>query len=345
LSTLKDVSRLANVSTSTVSRYLSGKLKVSDETRRRIESAVKMLDYRPNLLGRSLVERKSRIIGLIVPSLSNFFYAYIAEIIGNMAFEAGYKLLLCVTNRTMEKEEAYAGLLAQRLVDGVIYMGVHVKNMKLLNAVVRGLPLVLLDEGVEGIGGVPCVWADNYGGAGDAVRHLLGLGHRDIAFVGGNKGLESSKERYRGFRDALAQSAVSVHPEWVIYGEYTEEWGAEACELLFGKENLKIFPTAVFAANDLIAIGLLERAKIKGMRVPDDVSVVGFDDIQPATYCSPPLSTVRQPYEEMGRAAFQLLLDTLEGGNTREIVQVFPTELIMRGSTSSATVSRRFSSA
>ena len=336
MASIKDVAKLAGVSPSTVSRFLSGKLRVKSSTRARIEFAISKLGYKRNLIAGGLAKSKSGTIGLIVPNLSNFFYACLAETVGSVAFEEGYRLLLCVTDWDCFKEGMYIDFLGHKLVDGLLYVGTSLHVSKLLEYVAEGLPIVILDEPVEGLEQfLSGVFVDNYSGAFEATKFLIELGHRRIAFIGGCKDLVSSRERFRGFIDAMMSSKLKVSQELILWGNYTYEWGGEALDRLFerSKSGRSSLPTAVFASCDLIAIGFMERAKLLGLTIPGDISVIGFDDIPLASWVYPPLTTVKQPYLELGRTAVSILKGVIERKTNGSQQLFLKGKLIVRSST------------
>ena len=326
--TIYDVARLAGVSTATVSRALNGKGQIAPATRAAIDAAVAHLGYHPNTVARSLVTKSTQTIALLLPDISNPFYAALVSGIQRRALEAGHTMLLCTTESDREREEEYLNLLRAKQVDGVLVDGLVLPPDVIARFVRNGLPIVCLDRDVDSTS-VPLVQVDNRLGARMAIEHLISLGHRRIAHIAGAPELRISEERIVGYRDALAAAGADADPALLAIGSFTEEGGHEAMrELLAAGE-----PTAVFAANDLSAIGAVNAIVGSGRRVPEDVSVVGFDDLRLARFTTPPLTTIRQPAVEIGERAAQLLLDLAAGRRVRKLRHLLEPELVVRAST------------
>jgi LacI family transcriptional regulator len=237
-------------------------------------------------------------------------------------------MLLCTTESDPEREEEYLNLLRAKQVDGVLVDGLVLPPDVIARFVRNGLPIVCLDRDVDSTS-VPLVQVDNRLGARMAIEHLISLGHRRIAHIAGAPELRISEERIVGYRDALAAAGADADPALLAIGSFTEEGGHEAMrELLAAGE-----PTAVFAANDLSAIGAVNAIVGSGRRVPEDVSVVGFDDLRLARFTTPPLTTIRQPAVEIGERAAQLLLDLAAGRRVRKLRHLLEPELVVRAST------------
>lgn len=318
----------AGVSPSTVSRYLNGSLGLPEKTKRRIDQAIRELDYHPNLVARTLQTGQSRILGLILPDLTNPFFAAVAEAVCDQAYREGYFVLLCATANDREREISYANLLSAGQLDGLIYLGGHSTNSALAEAARSSLPIVIVDEDLKETPGGR-VFVDNRRGGYLATEHLLHLGHREIALVGGNPTLYTTRERQLGYEDALLERGIEPDHRWILLGEYTNAFGAQAAEVLLTQPKP---PTAIFAASDILAIGILQAARRLGVRIPEDLSLVGFDDIPLAEFLQPPLTTVRQPIEDLGRTAVSVLLASLRKEQTIGC-QVLGVRLQIRDST------------
>lgn len=330
--TLKDVAQQAGVSVSTVSRFLNHTLELPLATRDRIETAIQRLHYRPNRLARSLQSGRSHILGLVVPELTNPFFAAIADYAADQASLEGYSLLLCTTGNSAQREAGYVSLLGSGQLDGLVYLGGHRTNAALEEVTKGNLPVVVVDEEVEDISAAR-LFVDNRRGGYLATEHLLHLGHRDIAHIGGHPGLLTTVERQLGYQEALDERGVEADPSRVLLGEYTSAFGRSAAlELL--RSNSR--PTAIFAGSDILAVGVLQAARQVGLDVPGELSLVGFDDIPIAELLLPPLTTVRQPVEELAREALRLLVAQIE---TRRVAP--PKTLGVRLKVRSSTASRR----
>ena len=306
---LSDVATLAGLSKATVSRYLNHSIVLPQETITRIESAIAQLDYRGNSLARRLSKGGSETLGLVLPDITNPFFAELADAAEEAAFEHGYSLVLCITRNNPEKESQFIRWLDTCQVDGLLFTTNRPDNGLLRKEIQRHQRIVLLDEDIPG-STVPKVFADNVQGGMLATQQLIAAGHRQIAFIGGPDELMSVRERYQGFCTALAQAGLHCPPEWVMYGNYQREFGQRALHQLFSRD---IRPTAVFAASDFLVLGLLDGLRELGLHAPQDLSLVGFDDASYADFTQPRISTIRQPARELGRTAVNLMLRLLNG--------------------------------
>ncbi len=326
--TIREVASRAGVSVATVSRVVNGSPhRVNPATRRRVLSAVRALGYHANIIAQGLKKRSSRTVALIVPDISNPFFPAIARGIEDTARPHGYAVLLCNTYEDLTRENAYLALLRNRWVDGVIFATVG-SNTRHLRALRRErLPVVLVARDVEGLS-IDTVRVDNFRGEYEAAVHLLRLGHRRIAHIAGPPSLHVAAERRRGYLEALRTAGLAGEAV-IVEGDFTADGGGRAMEAL-----LQARPpvTAVAVANDLMAIGALETLRHHGLRVPDDMAVVGFDDITFASLVSPALTTVAQPKYRMGQMAMERLLQLLDGGDARSRQTVLVPELVIRES-------------
>lgn len=293
--------------------------------------AVRALGYRPNGIARSLVTKTTHTIALLLPDITNPFFPSLVKGVQLVANERGYVVLLCSTLGDEKSDEEYLKLLRAKQVDGILAVGLVLHRRQLERLAAGGLPFVSLDRNIE-LPGVPLVQVNHRQSAMVATQHLLALGHRTIVHITGPLRLRVSRERLAGYVEALARAGVKPDRRLRITGDFTEESGYRDIERLLAE----CVPfTAVFAANDLSAIGVIAALKRHGRRVPEDVSVVGFDDIHLAAYTSPPLTTIRQPTLEMGRRAAQILVDAIEQGARKKqpAKMIFDGMLVVRGST------------
>jgi LacI family transcriptional regulator len=333
MATIKDIAKKAGVSITTVSRALNGYDDVSEETRRKIRQIAEELSYSPNVLARSLVSRRTHTIGLILSDINragakdSFAYELLCGI-NDRAGELNYDLLLFSTSPTKQMEKSYHALCKERKVDGAILSGLRLDDPYLQEVIQQeSFPCVLIDIPETGAN-VGHVTSDNRNGALLAVRHLLENGHRRIAMINGHDQAHVSRERLEGYREALEKSGLPFEPELVFDGGFTEEGGAEATyQILLKHPDV----TAIFCASDLMALGAMRALERMGRKVPDDVSIVGFDDINIAAYCSPKLTTIRQDKYELGYQAAQLLIDMLEN-RTKNRKILLSNQLIIRES-------------
>lgn len=333
--TLARVAQHAHVSASTVSRYLRGQLKVNPETAGRIDAAVRDLGYEAPPAAapapaQAPAPAESPVIALIVPDLVNPFFAELAEEIAATAAAGGISLVVGVTGRQSRREAGLSELVARTdAVDGMIYVGIHRRNPRLVKAISGGLPVVVLDEEIADTSQADAISVDNYGGAYQATAYLAQLGHRRIAHVAGPPELSTSRDRLRGFRDAMAHADLPVDESLVLHGPYTEQFGASTFPYLTGAAEP---PTAVFAGSDIVAVGMLSAAELHGLRIPEDLSVVGCDGIRVGEWLRPKLTTLQQPVADLARSALDLVQARVENRAGERVTRVFPLHLVIRGS-------------
>lgn len=330
--TIKDIARELGVAHSTVSRAIHNDPRISPETRSRVMEAVERLGYRPNVAARGLVSRRMQAIGLVIPVVADMFFGRIVDGVDRVTYEAGFGLSLYLTHAERRRELDALAQVSEQRVDGLILMARRLPKAALLEIISQKTPVVLLEPQILGLG-IDSVRVDNRDGALQATRHLLDLGHRRIAFVTAPKESRENRERLQGYRDALASAGVAFDPALVVPGGYTEEAGATAVRQLFSL-SADSWPTAIFAYNDRVALGGIAALQARGLAVPEDVSVVGYDDIESAAYLRPALTTVHQPIEEMGEAAARLLIERLNRRRRSGSQEVLlKAELVVREST------------
>jgi LacI family transcriptional regulator len=326
--TILDVAAKAGVSYGTVSRVLNNNPNVNEKTRQHVLAVIEELGYEVNRQARGLVNGRSGLIGILVQDMGT---SYIGEIIRGIDVElemAKYDLVVYTTHRENAKEAGYVANLTQGKVDGLLlilprnpvdYMGVLQK---------RRFPFVLIDhQGIDDKG--PSVAATNWQGAYTAVEYLINLGHKRIGFITGVLDLKCSQDRLEGYRSALKTHHLPLEDELVVNGDFFQSSGVTAAKVLL---ELPQPPTAIFASNDVMAMGVMDIARHMGKRVPEDISVIGFDDIPQASMVYPALTTVRQPLEQMGRVATQMLLEFLNNPEKEAHRIELPTQLIIRDS-------------
>ncbi|MEO9174930.1 MAG: LacI family DNA-binding transcriptional regulator [Gaiellales bacterium] len=326
--TIYDVARLAGVSTATVSRALNGTAAIAAPTRAAIDDAVEQLGYRPNPIARSLVTKSTQTIALLLPDITNPFYAELVAGAQELLLERDQAMLLCTTAGDPEQEARYLRLLRAKHVDGALVDGLVLPSERIAAFVEDGFPIVCLDRDVDS-SVIPLVQVDNRLGARLATEHLLSLGHTRIAHVGGPDE-RISRERLGGYRDALGAAGIAPDPTVETDGDFVEAGGHAAMQRLL--ESGARF-TAVFCANDLSAMGALHAILSSGRKVPLDLSIVGFDDLRLAPYTSPALTTIHQPAFEIAQHATELLLQLIRGKPPRTMLHLFAPTLVVRGST------------
>ncbi|MDT7708118.1 MAG: LacI family transcriptional regulator [Pseudonocardiales bacterium] len=308
--TMKDVAEHARVSISTVSYVLNDTGPVAPERRDRVLDAVRVLEYSPNESARSLKRRSASTIGLVVPELTNQFFAMVAEGVQKAASARDVLVVLVVPDATDQSEEKQAKLLRSQRLDGVIYLSGTGSLPASILELSRFGPVVLVDEQIPGFD-LPAVVCESRRGARELAKHVLDQGHRRVAVIGGPSALWTAQQRLAGYREAFAGAGLDPDELPVLVGDYRQASGTRlAAQALAGPAGER--PTALLCANDLMAIGALEHCKTVGLRVPEDVSIVGFDDLPVSALLTPRLTTVRQPAHDMGYRAVTALFDLLE---------------------------------
>lgn len=326
---MRDVAERAGVSVTTVSHVVNNTRKVNPETRDRVEQAMLTLGYHPNVLARSLRRGESHTIGIILPDNTNPYFAEVVRGIEDSSFSQGYSVILCNSDNDLEKERLYTNVLLEKQVDGVIFVAAGLSAKNIENLKKRGVPFVLVDRRVPETE-ADYVLGDNQGGGFLAANHLIELGHRAIACLAGPEGVKLSSERIAGYRQALQAADIPYNPGWVVEGDFQYQSGYDAAQRLFASQPA---PTAIFACNDLMAIGVYRYAHEHGFNIPEKLSVVGFDDVRLAAYTNPPLTTIRQSKHEMGTLAARLLLERMARPDLAPRLEILNTQLIVREST------------
>ena len=328
MANISDVALKANVSIATVSRVVNeSSHKVNPATRQKVLAAIRELDYRPNALAKGLLMKKTMTIGIIIPDISNPYYAEIVRGIQDTADGAGYAVMLHNTARKQERIVRYIYVLREKSVDGVIFSGGTITGTATLS-VLKELTERVVVVGRHGVD-FPAVMVDNTGGASQAVQHLLDLGHRSIGCIAGPEGSTTAEDRLTGYRDALARNGIPFDPRLIRRGPWGPQSGHRlAAALLAGEPR----PTALLCANDQMAFGAIKAAREAGFSVPRKISIVGFDNIPAGSYFDPPLTTVEIPMYDIGVAAMRMLIGLLSGERFEKL-RLFNTKLLVRGST------------
>jgi LacI family transcriptional regulator len=329
--TIVEVAEQAGVSFGTVSRVINNDIHVKKETRERVLKTMKQMGFVANRQARSLAGGKSNSIGVLVPDLGT---AYIGEIIRGIDAElslSGLDLILYTTHRTASKEANYVANLATGMVDGLLLVLPRSPADFISNLTQRKFPFVLIDH--QGAGrDCPAVGATNWQGGYNATEYLIKLGHTRIGFITGTMDLGCAVDRLDGYRSALRTYHIPESPELIYEGDFFQPDGYAGASALL---ELPTPPSAIFASNDVMAMGVMDAVRNHGLRIPEDVSIVGFDDIPQASLIHPAMTTINQPLEKMGRVATQMLLDLLK--NPEKVVDriELPTQLVVRDSCSS----------
>lgn len=326
--TIYDVARTAGVSTSTVSHVLNGTRYVSDETKQRVQTAMEQLRYRPNSLARGLVRQETQTIALIVADNVNPFFAELARAIEDFGFAAGYNVILCNSDRNTAKELAYLDMLISKRVDGIVYTTMSTRSDQLQPLVDNNIPLVTFEREYDQI---DAILLDNVQAGHAATQHLIDLGHQRIACICGPDAKTRSHARIRGYERALLEAGIDLDPDLIQAGDWTIQSGQKCARQLF---ELPSSPTAIFASNDMMAIGALTFLHEQGVQVPEEVSVIGLDNIALSDYSCPPLTTVATPIADVGQRLCRLLLDRIGGRLPAEPQRITVSgEIVVRRST------------
>lgn len=332
MSTITDVAKRAGVSITTVSRYVNGKVtgNMNEETKRKIDEAIRELNYEPNSIARSLKSKETKTIGLVVPDIVNPFFPLMVRGVEDYLRNNGYSVFLCNTDQQSEEELAYLKLLQARKVDGIVLVGVDLPSDVILEYI-TDTPVVCLERH-ENTAEFDVIYSDNYQGAYDATKYLIDLGAKDIIHISGRENSKVAKLRQQAFIQCLADHNIASDST-VLNGNFRLEDGYQlTMEIIEQRKNI---PDAIFYANDFMAFGGIRALHEKEIRIPQDISIIGYDDIIVTSLITPTLTTVRQPVYEMGENAAELLLKRIQGTVEAEKQHILlKPELVIRNSTS-----------
>ncbi|MBU3114405.1 LacI family DNA-binding transcriptional regulator [Clostridium lacusfryxellense] len=326
--TMKDIAEMAGVSKATVSMVMNKKdASISDTTRKKILKIAKEMSYIPNSIARSLSTNKSGTIGIILPDITNPFFAEMARAVEDEAERLEYNLIICNTDNDIHKEKKYIQLLISKLIDGIIFMSGGKSNESITLLKNNNVPFVLVDRYIDGYKDDYGVFCLNNQGVKDGIRYLYEKGNRKIAFVKGSENLEISNQRLEGYIDQMMNYGI-YDEKYIFKGEFNLEGGILATEKIISTFD-KI--DAIFYSNDMMAIGGMKTLLRNGYKIPMDISVVGFDNIRIAAVIEPELTTIAQPIYIMGKKACCILIDIINGNIPTEKQVYFETKLIVRG--------------
>ena len=329
VATIKEVARLAGVSTATVSRVFSGGTAVREDLGKKVREAAKTLNYRPNKLARNLRTRRTQAVGVVIPDIENPFFTAVICGIEDVLRSAEYSLLLANSNEDAARERKNVEALQAEAISGMIFTpsGKDVGFYRELSD--SGIPLVAVSRQVSGLN-VDCVLVANREGARQAVAHLTQLGHQRIALISGPASISTAKERLKGYEQALRAAGIPASPELVQYADFRQAGGYDAMRKLLALDSP---PTAVFAGSNLMTLGALQAIHEAGLRIPDHIAMVGFDDMPWAVSLQPPLTVVAQPAFDVGVTAARLLLERIAKPSSPPQQITLDTRLILRAST------------
>lgn len=327
---LNEVAKMAGVSIATVSRVINDNPNVSPVTRTKVQQVIKKLKYSPNRVAKRLRNRyaSSNLLGVLIPDIQNPFYVEVLRGIEDIAYECKYALIMCNFSQDENKEQLYLDILQSESVDGLIAAPTHEQDQKVINLVKSGLPIVCVDRGLTGVD-VDVVLVENREGAFTAVDHLAKNGYKRIAYISGLSHLPSSRQRELGYIDALETNRLSLDKELIRYGDSSHESGVRLCEELL---NLAEPADAFFTGNNLITLGALETIHKRRLNIPQDIAIIGFDDMYWSISLNPPLTAVRQPAYEIGKRAAELLIQRINDPLRPTVSMILKTELMIRNS-------------
>jgi LacI family transcriptional regulator, repressor for deo operon, udp, cdd, tsx, nupC, and nupG len=324
---MSDVAKLANVSPATVSRVLSNPELVSKETRQKVLDVINQVNYKPHIVARQFRTKETKIILVVVPDITSAFFSKVLRGIEHVAVNNGYQVILGDTENDIEREKEYINLLLQKQADGMVLLTARL-NKTNLEEISEHFPMVLACEYMDGLN-VPTVSIDNISSARKATEHLIKLGHTKIAHITGPINVILSRDRMRGYQQAMMSHELDIDSAYIQEGDFSFESGYNQTLKLLALENP---PTAVFAFNDEMAMGAIKAAKDSGLKAPEDLAVVGFDNVKMSSVIEPNLTTINQPKYEIGKKAMELLLKIINGESINKKKFVMKDELVIRES-------------
>ncbi|WP_026570885.1 MULTISPECIES: LacI family DNA-binding transcriptional regulator [Sediminibacillus] len=327
MATIHQVAKQAGVSVATVSRVLNGQNSVTAKTRIKVEDAIKKLNYEPSLLGRNLRNSESRLLLVLIPNISNPFYSEIINGIENTAIELGYNILLCETDTNVERENIYFDLVRKKMADGIISMDPAVNIDTLIQLAENHAIIQCSEYAVDS--GIPYVTIDNAEAAYRAVKHLIRIGHQRIALINSDEKYLYARQRQLGYQKALEENKMELEDSLIVHTQGLDfSYGQQAMKKILAQEER---PTAIFAVSDLLAIGALKEIHNQGLKVPEDIAIIGFDKIAFSNMTYPALTTISQPMYAMGKAAADMLVKKIQGKEVESLI--LDHELVIREST------------
>lgn len=337
MATIKDVAKQAGVSTTTVSHVINKTRFVAEDTTKAVWEAIKQLNYSPSAVARSLKINTTKSVGMLITTSESPFFAEIVLAVEEFCYRKGYSLFLCNTQNDPEKINNHLDMLIKKRVDGILVMCSEYSDGLFDTFENTNIPMVVMDWGVNGKGRDRIV-DHSFDGGYLATRHLIENGHQKIAVITGDLEKETVRTRLDGFKKALSDANLNVPDEWILKGDFEPEGGYECMNNLLksGKE----LPTAVFCFNDVMALGAISAITEKGLNVPQDISVIGYDNVHSSRFYAPPLTTVHQSKSRLGSAALELLLERIENNEKAKeprVLEFFP-ELVKRSSVRNLTI-------
>lgn len=324
---LKDVASKAGVSVATVSHVVNNTKPVSEKTKARIEEAIKELSYTPNFLAKSLKENRTKVIGLIIPDISNYYFTEIASIIEQRLNDAGYNMILCNSNENLELEIQHIQQLKAYMVSGMIIAPTTMDFDYRKLVASQDYPIVFIDRKLSTLQGDSII-ADGACAVEEAVSYLIKKGHKRIGFIGANRGLSTTANRFLGYQNALKKNGIPLDSSLCVFGEPKINPAMSLCSQLFSQTNI----SALLVSSSLMSIGAVQFFTKNNIKIPEQIAMIGYDDYIWSTITAPPLSTIKQPTSEIGYKAAETMLNRLENGNTPITEILLNSEFIIRES-------------
>lgn len=327
--TIKDVAEKAGVSIATVSRVINNSKQVSQQVKEKVLKAIEEMDFKPNPVARSLVMKKSRLIGVVVPEMSSYFFGEIMNGIEEIFRTHAYDIIICNSCGNHEQEMRDLDLFTAKQVEGIIFMSWKLENQVVDHIKKMKIPVIMINRNTSKLA-VPSVSIDNYKAAYELTQYLLEKGHREIVLIRNSIDVDAfGLEQYKGYKQALMDYGIDANKNFVKYGDFSLDNSYNIVKSLIEEDNL---PTAIFATSDVMAIGAINALKDSGLNVPEDVSVVGFNDIRLASIYRPKLTVIHQPLYNIGTVAAKMTIDYINGNESEDNIIILPHSLIERES-------------
>ncbi|MDW7660943.1 MAG: LacI family DNA-binding transcriptional regulator [Bacillota bacterium] len=329
--TIKDIAKMADVSTATVSKIVNHKdQNISQATRQKVLDLIETHNYVPNRVASSMITKKTNSIGLIIPDITNPFFPEVARGVEDYANMEGYHVVLCNSDNDLDKEVSYIGMLQEKMVDGIIFTSSSLRNKVSKEFLRLQIPVITVDRDITGMRAQGKITVDNMTGAYQGVSYMIERGYKKILHLGGPMTSKPALDRFEGYKTALNDHGIKYDEKLFFEGNYNAQWGYEGVTQAI-TNNLEF--DGIFCGNDMIAIGAIKALNEKGISVPENIGVIGFDDIYMATVVTPNLTTVRQPNYRMGYKAAEMLIELIKHPERKMKDVVLKTKLVIREST------------
>jgi len=325
--TIIDVAKKARVSPTTVSRVLNDDTEkhMREETKQRVLKAIKELDYTPDKYAQFMKKQKSGVIGVLVPDISNQFFSLMVRGVENISYKNGYSVIICDAENSLEKENNYIDILLKERVEGIILTSSGTQNEQIKKVIKKRIPVILADRRLKNVD-LPYVGSDGFKDGYKMTQYLIDLGYKEIGFVRGPSQVATASERFKGYIKAIKQNRLEIRDSYIGQGDYTFKGGYQAGEEMLSSCNK--LPQAIIAANDLMAIGIIRAFEEKGLKIPEDIGIAGFDNISVSSWINPKLTTMEIPAYSIGQQAALILISYIRRERKRERNKIVETKLI-----------------